>query len=115
MFADSHTHLEFPEFDADREQVFERATQSGVQYMMAIGSGTGPDRLRAGLEMAEGRDWVFPTVGIHPHEARLATAEHFAELARLAADPRVVAVGEIGLDYHYDHSPRELQREVFLR
>lgn len=115
MFADSHTHLEFPEFDADREQVFERALASGVQYMMAIGSGTGPHRLRAGVEMAEGRDWVFPTVGIHPHEARLSTEEHFAELAQLAADPRVVAMGEIGLDYHYDHSPREIQRAVFLR
>jgi len=115
MFADSHTHLEFPDFDADREQVFERALASGVQYMMAIGSGTGPHRLRAGLEMAEGKDWVFPTIGIHPHESKLATEEHFAELERLAAEPRVVAMGELGLDYHYDHSPREVQRTVLLR
>ena len=115
MFADSHTHLEFPDFDPDREEVFARTLESGVRYIMAIGSGTGPHRLRAGLEMAEGRDWVFPTIGIHPHEAKLATEEHFAELKRLAANRRVVAVGEIGLDYHYDHSPREVQREVFLR
>jgi len=115
MFADSHTHLEFPEFDADREQVFARALESGVHYLIAIGSGTGPHRLQAGLEMAEGRDWVFPTIGIHPHEARLASEEHFSELARLAADRSIVAMGEIGLDYHYDHSPREAQRAVFLR
>src|SRR5258708_6308312 len=115
MFADSHTHLEVPEFDADREEVFARTLESGVGYIMAIGSGTGPHRLRAGLEMAEGRDWVFPTVGIHPHEAKLATEEHFAELAELAADPRVVAMGELGLDYHYDHSPREVQRAVLER
>ncbi|MBI4458573.1 MAG: TatD family hydrolase [Acidobacteria bacterium] len=115
MFADSHAHLEFPDFDEDREQVFERARSNGVQYILAIGSGTGPHRLRAGLEMAEGRDWVYPTIGVHPHEARLATEAHFEELVCLAADPRVVAVGEIGLDYHYDHSPREVQREVFLR
>ena len=115
MFADSHTHLEFPEFDADREQVFQRAQESGVKYLMAIGSGTGPHRLRAGLEMAEGKDWVFPTVGIHPHEAALATDDHFAELTRLASDPSVVAMGEIGLDYHYDDPPREIQRTVLLR
>jgi TatD DNase family protein len=115
MFADSHAHLEFPDFDADREQVFERALAAGVRHIVAIGSGTGPHRLRAGLEMAAGRDWIYPTIGIHPHEARLATEDHFAELARLATDPRVVAIGEIGLDYHYDHSPREVQRTVFLR
>jgi TatD DNase family protein len=111
--ADSHTHLEFPQFDEDREQVFERAWESGIRHIVAIGSGTGPHRLRAGLEMAEGRDWVYPTIGIHPHEARLAAQEHFAELERLAADPRVIAVGEIGLDYHYDHSPRDVQETVF--
>ena len=115
VLADSHTHLEFPQFDPDRAEVFERAWASGVRYLVAIGSASGPDRLRAGLEMAEGRDWVFPTIGIHPHEARLATEEHFAELAQLAAHPRVVGVGEIGLDYHYDHSPRDVQQTVFRR
>ncbi len=113
--ADSHTHLEFPQFDEDREQVFERAWVSGVRHLVAIGSGTGPHRLRAGLEMAEGRDWVYPTIGIHPHEARLATDSHFLELEQLAKDQRVIAVGEIGLDYHYDHSPREVQQTVFRR
>jgi TatD DNase family protein len=113
--ADSHTHLEFPQFDEDREQVFERAWAGGVRHLVAIGSASGPDRLRAGLEMAEGRDWVFPTIGIHPHEAGLATDDHFDELAHLAAHPQVIAVGEIGLDYHYDHSPRDVQQAVFRR
>lgn len=115
ILADSHAHLEFPDFDADREQVLGRALASGVRYILAIGSGTGPHRLRAGLEMAEGREWVSATIGIHPHEASLATEEHFTELAQLATNPRVAAVGEIGLDYHYDHSPREVQQKVFLR
>ena len=115
ILADSHTHLEFPQFDADREQVFARAAAEGVRYLLAIGSGTGPHRLRAGLEMAEGREGVWATIGIHPHEARLAQEEHFTQLAELAADPRVVAVGEIGLDYHYDHSPRDAQQNVFLQ
>jgi TatD DNase family protein len=115
MFADSHTHLEFPDFDADREQVFERMLASDVRYIMAIGSGTGPHRLHAGIEMAEGRDWVFPTIGIHPHDAEKATDDHFAEIERLAADPRIVAMGELGLDYHYENSPRDLQHTVFLR
>ncbi|MGH9786301.1 MAG: TatD family hydrolase [Terriglobia bacterium] len=113
--ADSHSHLEFPQFDEDRDQVFERAWAGGVRHLVAIGSGSGLERLRAGLEMAEGREWVFPTIGIHPHEARLATHDHFDELARLAKQPRVIAVGEIGLDYHYDHSPRDVQQAVFRR
>jgi len=112
---DSHTHLEFPQFDGDRDEVFQRARDSGVRYIMAIGSGSGPSRLRAGFEMAAGREGVFPTIGIHPHEASLAAEEHFAELAELAKDPHAVAMGEIGLDYHYDHSPREVQHKVFLR
>lgn len=115
VLADSHTHLEFPQFDEDREQVFERAWAGGVRHLVAIGSASGPDRLRAGLEMAEGRDWVYPTIGIHPHEARLATDAHFDELGSLAAHPSVIAVGEIGLDYHYDHSPRDVQQAAFRR
>ena len=113
--ADSHSHLEFPQFDEDRDQVFERAWVSGVRHLVAIGSGTGPHRLRAGLEMAAGRDWVYPTIGIHPHEAKLATDGHFLELEQLARNPQVIAVGEIGLDYHYDHSPRDVQQAVFRR
>ena len=115
MFADSHAHLDFPDFDADREAVFGRARAAGVEYILAMGGARGPDHLRSGLAIAEGRENVWATAGIHPHEAKQADEEHFAERASLAAHPLVVGVGEIGLDYHYDHSPRDVQQRVFLR
>lgn len=112
---DSHAHLEFSQFDADRAEVLERAKQAGVAAILAIGSGTGPSRLDAAIPFAEQHDWIYATVGIHPHEAKLATDEHFAQLDELARHPRVIAWGEIGLDYFYDHSPREVQHAVFRR
>ena len=112
---DSHAHLEFPQFDEDRAAVLERAREAGVVTLLAIGSGTGPERLDAALPFAEAHDWIYATIGIHPHEARLATEEHFRKLDELARHPRVIAWGEIGLDYHYDHSPREVQHSVFRR
>ncbi len=112
---DSHAHLEFPQFDADRAEMLERARRAGVATLLAIGSGTGPERLNAALPFAEQYDWIYATVGIHPHEAKLATDEHFAHLEKLAAHPRVIAWGEIGLDYYYDHSPRDVQQGVFRR
>ena len=115
MFSDSHAHLDFTDFDSDREQVWESAREAGVAYMMAMGGAGGPAHLRSGLAIAEGRENVWATSGIHPHEARHATEEHFAELASLAQQPQIVALGEIGLDYHYDHSPRDIQQIVFQR
>lgn len=115
VLADSHSHLDLSQFDEDREQVFERAWLSGVRHLVAIGGAAGPDHLRAGFEMARGRDWVYPTCGIHPHEAKLATEAHFLELQQLAKEPCTLAIGEIGLDYHYDHSPRDVQQAVFRR
>jgi TatD DNase family protein len=112
---DSHAHLEFPQFDADRDAVLARAREAGVQTLLAIGSGTGPERLDAALGFAEQNDWIYATIGIHPHEAKLATDEHFAHLDKLARHPRVIAWGEIGLDYYYDHSPRDVQQHVFRR
>jgi TatD DNase family protein len=112
---DSHAHLEFPQFDEDRADVLARAREAGVCTILAIGSGTGPSRLDAAIPFAEQHDWIYATVGIHPHEAKLGTDEHFAALERLARHPRVIAWGEIGLDYHYDHSPRDVQQRVFRR
>lgn len=112
---DSHAHLEFPDFDADREEVLERALAAGVRILLAIGSGSGPSRLDAAIPFAEQHDWIYATVGVHPHEAKLATEEHLAALDQLAQHPRVIAWGEIGLDYHYYHSPREVQHAVFRR
>ncbi len=115
MLVDSHCHLDFPQFDGDREAVLDRAEQAGVRALLAIGIGKGPPELDAGLRMAALRPWIYATVGIHPHEAARADEEAFAGLERLITAERVVALGEIGLDYHYDHSPRDRQREVFLR
>jgi TatD DNase family protein len=112
---DSHAHLEFPQFDEDRAAMLERARAAGIQMLLAIGSGTGPDRLNAAIPFAEEYDWIYATIGIHPHEAQIATEEHFQKLDGLARHPRVIAWGEIGLDYYYDHSPREVQQEVFRR
>jgi TatD DNase family protein len=112
---DSHAHLEFPQFDEDREAMLERARAAGVHTILAIGSGTGPKRLDAAMEFADRYDWIYATVGIHPHEAKLAREEHYAQLVELARHPRVLAWGEIGLDYFYDHSPQEAQQQVFRR
>jgi TatD DNase family protein len=111
---DSHAHLEFEQFDADREAMIERARTAGVEVLLAIGSGTSPaERLDAAIPFAEQHDWIYATVGIHPHDANVATDEHFARLDELGRHPRVIAWGEMGLDYHYDHSPRDIQQRVF--
>jgi TatD DNase family protein len=112
---DSHAHLEFPHFDEDRDAMLARAREAGIETLLAIGSGTGPGNLNAAIPFAEQHDWIFATIGIHPHEAKLATEEHFARLDELAHHPRVIAWGEMGLDYFYDHSPREIQQQVFRR
>lgn len=115
MFVDSHAHLDGKEFDSDREQVIARAREAGVQAMVAIGNGDGPPTLDAGIRLAEPYSFMYATVGIHPHEARLANDDAYSEMERLARHPKVIAWGEIGLDYHYDHSPREIQKAVFAR
>jgi TatD DNase family protein len=112
---DSHAHLEFAQFDADREEMLARARAAGVATLLAIGSGSGPVRLDAAIPFAETHDWIYATIGVHPHEAKLATEEHFARLDELARHPRVIAWGEIGLDYFYDHSPKDVQHAVFRR
>jgi TatD DNase family protein len=115
MYVDSHAHLEMPQFDSDREAVFARAREAGIETIVAIGSGTGPGTLDCGIQLAEAREATYATIGIHPHEAKLADDADYAEMERLAQHPKVIAWGEIGLDYFYDHSPRGVQQAVFLR
>lgn len=116
QIVDSHAHLEFAQFDADREEMLDRARAAGVEALLAIGSGTSPEeRLDAAIPFAEQHDWIYATIGIHPHDASAATEDHFAKLAELARHPRVIAWGEMGLDYYYDHSPRDVQQQVFRR
>jgi TatD DNase family protein len=115
LFIDSHAHLEMEQFDTDRTAVLERARAAGIDNILAIGSGTGPGSLDCAIRLADQHDWIYATIGIHPHEAKLAGEQDFEELANLAKRSKVLAWGEIGLDYYYDHSPREVQREVFVR
>src|SRR5258705_10445848 len=110
---DSHAHIDFPQFAEDRDAMLERARAAGVSTLRAIGTGPGPEKLDSALPFAEQHDWIYATVGIHPHEAKEVTPQHLEELARLAQHPKVIAWGEIGLDYYYDHSPREAQARVF--
>jgi TatD DNase family protein len=110
---DSHAHIDFPQFADDREAMLERARAAGVTTLLAIGSGPGPERLDAAIPFAEQHDWIYASVGTHPHEAKELTPAHLEQLAKLARHPRVIAYGEIGLDYFYDHSPRDVQHRVF--
>jgi TatD DNase family protein len=112
---DSHAHLDGKQFVSDREQVIQHAREAGVQTIVAIGNGDGPGTMDCGIQLAAKYDFIYATVGIHPHEAKLATDAAFDELAQLATQPKVIAWGEIGLDYFYDHSPRETQQQVFIK
>jgi TatD DNase family protein len=121
MFIDSHAHLEGPRYDADRDQVLARATQGGIEAFLAIGNGDGPERADCGIRLAEkysgkpGYPEIWASVGVHPHEASLANEDAYVRMEWWARHPRVIAWGEIGLDYFYDHSPREVQKKVFLQ
>jgi TatD DNase family protein len=114
MLIDSHCHLDHEQFNADRDAVIERAIEAGVGRMLAIGTGNGPPDLEAGIRMADLHPAIYATVGVHPHEASKAGAETYKRLAELLRHPKVLALGEIGLDYHYDFSPREVQRDAFV-
>jgi len=112
---DSHAHIDFPQFAEDRDAMLQRAREAGVNTLLAIGTGPGPEKLDAALPYAEQHEWIFTSIGIHPHEAKEAAPQHFDELARLAQHPKVIAWGEIGLDYFYDHSPRDIQATAFCK
>ncbi len=115
MYVDSHAHLDSERFSDDADAVLRRAREVGVRTILSIGIGEKPGSFRGAIDLAEKYDWIYATIGIHPHEAEQASEESFVELEELAQHPRVIAWGEIGLDYFYDHSPREIQKQVFLR
>lgn len=114
MFIDSHAHLEGKRFDADRDLALARAREAGVRMLLTVGQvGESWDSMDASLALAEANDDVVTSVGLHPHDARFfdtATADRMVETAR---HPKVVAWGECGLDFYYDNSPRDAQREAF--
>jgi len=112
---DTHCHLDSPDFDTDRDATIQRALDAGVELMVAIGTGKGPPDLEAGTRIADAYPNFVATVGVHPHDAAKAEPDTLQRLEDLLALPKVVAIGEIGLDYHYDFSPREVQRVVFIQ
>jgi TatD DNase family protein len=116
MFVDSHAHLDMPHFDADREAVITRAREVGVAAILSLG--VDANSSQRAVTLAQQYEDVFAAIGIHPHEAQHATPEDYKALVRLARAReanRIIAWGEIGLDYHYDHSPRDVQQREFRR
>jgi TatD DNase family protein len=108
---DSHAHVDFRQFDGDREAVIARARQAGL--VAIVNAGADLESSRASVALADQIDLIYATVGIHPHDAKTANRAALAELRALASHPKVVAVGEIGLDYYRDLSPRPVQRRAF--
>ena len=116
MYIDSHAHIEGREFDPDREAVIQRAIEAGVEIIVCVGDGeVAADSHAAAFRIAEQYSFIYTTVGVHPHEARLLDDNLYAQLMDLSQHPKVIAWGEIGLDYHYDNSPRDVQREAFRK
>jgi TatD DNase family protein len=118
---DTHCHLEMDAFDQDREEVIQRARDAGIEAMITIGSDLKGNI--GGFELSGKYDFIYSSVGFHPHDAKDFTEEIFSKIKEWAINSgkghgvrgKVVAIGEIGLDYHYDSSPREIQREVFMK
>ena len=117
MFIDSHCHIDGPEYDADREEVIARALDAGVGTMLNVGTGDpNSGAFERAVALAEKHEEIYAAVGVHPHDAKLFDDATEARLLSLfEQSKRVIAWGEIGLDYHYDHSPRDTQRQVFRR
>jgi TatD DNase family protein len=112
---DSHCHLDGAYYGAERASVLGRARQAGVTAFVCVGVGRGTAAAEEASAIALAEPDVFATVGVHPHDAAEVTEEHWATFERLARAPRVVGIGETGLDYHYDHAPREVQQVAYRR
>jgi len=117
MFIDSHAHIDGPEFDADRDEVIDRARAAGVSKILNVGTGNPhSDAFERAIELGKKRDSIVTAIGTHPHDA-----QHYDDLADektrklINGNSGVVAWGEIGLDFHYDNSPRDVQQLVFAR
>lgn len=114
-FLDSHCHVDGSDFDADRADVLARARAAGVGAMVVVAAPRELADLERPIRLAESDPHLFATVGVHPHDAARIEPAWWEAVERLARHPRVVAIGETGLDYYYDHSPREEQRAAFAR
>ncbi len=112
-FIDTHCHLEMKQYDEDREEMIFRAGEAGLEALITIGSDYRSNP--AALDLAHTYGCIYASVGIHPHDAKDFTGDIYTQLKEWTQDKRVVAIGETGLDYYYDNSPRDVQREVFAR
>lgn len=112
-FFDSHCHIDTDVYGEDTDGVVSRAHAAGVTRMVCIGAGYGVEGIARAVDLAQRHDSVWASIGVHPHDARVWTDELGLGLRDLAARPRVVALGEMGLDFHYDSSPRDDQRRAF--
>ena len=111
MVVDAHTHLDQPEFDGDREEVIERARKAGLVAIVTVG--TDFESCRAALDIAQKHDFIYCSLGIHPHEAQTWNRASYEALRGMLDHPKVVAVGETGLDFFRNNSPREDQERAF--
>ena len=111
MFIDSHAHLEYPNYEADFSDVLARAKAAQVELILNIG--TTLDHCKKGIELSQKYPHIFSSVGIHPHDANKVPADYIDQLKEFSKNPKVKAIGEIGLDYYYEHSPREIQLQRF--
>ena len=112
---DSHAHIQGAEFNQDIGAVIERARDAGVEKIVVVGGAGDLSSNDAALALAESFSGLFATVGMHPHDAKVVSDEDLKRLKELTKNPKIVAVGETGLDFYYDHSPRKVQMELFCR
>ncbi len=110
---DSHAHLDMEEFDEDRDQVVHRAFQEGIKSILCPADVTNPKSVEKTLDLTEKYESLIAAAGVHPHQAKHFTPSHTQRIEELAGEKKIKAVGEIGLDFHYDFSPRDEQEEVF--
>jgi len=116
LFIDSHAHIDGPEFDADRDEIIERAALAGVSIILNVGTGDPHAGVfERAVELGKKYESVYTAIGTHPHDARFYDDKAEDKIKALVQDERVLAWGEIGLDFHYDNSPRDVQVEVFKR
>jgi len=110
MFIDAHAHLDAEAFDKDRDEVLKKIKDSGIHV---INAGSDIDSSAFSLKLAREHDFIYACVGVHPHDSERAPKDYLDTLYDMAKAPKVLAIGEIGLDYHYDFSDREIQKKVF--
>ena len=113
MYLDAHCHLEHETYGAELPEVINRAQVAGVTHFVAVGASRGIGGAQEAVLLAHSRPEVFASVGIHPHEASMATDDALVTLEQLLQQPKVVSLGEVGLDYHYNYSPPDMQRQAF--